>query len=329
MVSVSLFHGVVGVAEAAGQCTDGWSGMDPGFPRDYSETLHVAVWPVFAHQTMCTRWCCNTLSWSRFSQRMLVNLGWTSQHQIAQADIALPVPPTFSRNMLRSYLKFRPVDGYNTQEMGTNFSVLCLLWNFRIFPLAIISVWVYIFTKMWKFSVAFTSTLLSMTYWMHNISAIFWLVGGFIFHGKHPSLPRCCLTQSFYHITIHLLIYCLVYLLPGVSTTRCLSCLCGHVIFTVNISLVDLGLCLRGYKCGRECDRMCECVNSTAKVNTCIYNRSNPRESWPRFSLLACHLPLKIIYTAFLQLLYSLIMRSRVMCFFLNSREATKYLRKV
>lgn len=113
------------------------------------------------------------------------------------------------------------------------------------------------------------------------------------------------------------------YLLPGVSTTRCLSCLCGHVVFTVNISLVDLGLCLRGYKCGRECDRMCECVNSTMKVNTCIYNRSSPRESWPRFSLLARHLPLKIIYTAFLWLLYSLIMRSRVMCFFLNSRETT------
>lgn len=102
----------------------------------------------YLHIELCALTDVATLSWSRFSQRKLVNLGWTSQHQIAQADIALSVPPTFSWNMFRAYLKFRPVDGHNTQEMGTNFSVFCLLWNFRIFPLAIISVQVYIFTKM-------------------------------------------------------------------------------------------------------------------------------------------------------------------------------------
>lgn len=42
-MSVSLFHGAVGIAETAGQGTDRRNGVDPGFPRDYVETPHVAL----------------------------------------------------------------------------------------------------------------------------------------------------------------------------------------------------------------------------------------------------------------------------------------------
>lgn len=69
----------------------------------------------------------------------------------------------------------------------------------------------------------------------------------------------------------------------SVSATQYLSCLCGHVFFTVDMSLVDLYMHQRGYTCGQECDRVCEW--------------SNPCEAWHRFSLVACQLPLKIIST--------------------------------
>lgn len=147
------------------------------------------------------------------------------------------------------------------------------------------------------------------------ISVIFWLVHGFIFHCEHLPLPRCCLIQFFYHIAKHLLIYCPVYWLPGMWT-------CG---FQCNHFFGWSGMHLRGHKCGQEGDRMCECGNCTVKMSNCIYVSSNPRESWPRFSLIAPCLPLKIIYTTFLQLLYSPMMRNTIMCFFFSwiPRETT------
>lgn len=67
--------------------------VDSSFPKDYSETLHMAPRSVFPSQTMWTCWYCNTLSWRHFPQSNLVNSGWTSQHQIAQVDVSFSVPP--------------------------------------------------------------------------------------------------------------------------------------------------------------------------------------------------------------------------------------------
>lgn len=189
---------------------------------------------------MWTCWCCNTLSWSYLPQSKLVNLA--ELLSIKLLKVLFPFHAPFPKTCW--VLVFRPVDWFHKARgrvlIGMSFAycgtsiLFSVNHHFRMR-----------YKFLWKGRHFQLCSHLLCCYWMYNRTVIFWLVNEPIFH---LCLPKCCLIPLFYpvtHFTVH---SCLD--TPSVSTTWCLSCLCGHLASTVDLSFVQLCVHLKGYKCG-------------------------------------------------------------------------------